>query len=149
MDIRGLALSLVERHGTRNPFKIADDLDYIIICTPLAGIRGLYQYLDRSHIIYLDNALDEKTQYWVCAHELGHSFLHGKINRIFMDTRTFAVTSKFERDADRFASELLFDDYDIQDLLELPIAVVASCLGISEQLAAYRMQTVQPTLLAT
>lgn len=35
MDIKRLAERLVDRHGTRDPFRIADELGYTIIHTPL------------------------------------------------------------------------------------------------------------------
>lgn len=146
MDIKSLAEKLVRRFGTRDPFKIAEALGYIVLYTPLVGVRGFYQHLKRCNIIYLDPELDETTARFVCAHELGHSILHRGLNRIFMDTRTFMVSSRYETEADHFAVDLLYDDYDLQDLLAFPVATAATSMGVSEELAAYRLQTVQPTL---
>lgn len=147
MDIKSLVEKLVRKYGTRDPFKIAAELGYIVLYTPLVGVRGFYQYLKRCHIIYLAPELDEATARFVCAHELGHSILHRGLNRIFMDTRTFLVSSRYETEADRFAVDLLFDDYDLQDLLTFPVSAAAASMGVSEELAAYRLQIVQPTLL--
>ena len=146
MDIKSLAEKLVRKYGTRDPFKIAEVLGYIVLYAPLVGVRGFYQYLKRCHIIYLDPELDEDTARFVCAHELGHSLLHRGINRIFMDTRTFLVSSRYETEADQFAADLLYDDYDLQDLLTFPLPTAAASMGVSEELATYRLQTVQPTL---
>lgn len=146
MDIKCLAEKLVRKFGTRDPFKIAEALGYVVLYTPLVGVRGFYQYLKRCHIIYIDPNLDEDTARFVCAHELGHSFLHRGLNRIFMDTRTFLVSSRYETEADRFAADLLFDDYDLQELLSFPLPTAAASMGVSEELAIYRLQTVQPTL---
>lgn len=146
METKRLADSLAQRYHTRDPFRIADALGYTIIYTPLVGVRGFYQYIKRCHIIYLDNSLEEPVACFVCAHELGHSFLHRDYNRIFMDTRTFMVTSRYETEADHFAADLIYDDYDLQDYLGLSLPTAAACLGLSEQLAAYRLQSVQPTL---
>lgn len=148
MDIKDLATTLALEHGTRDPFRIAEAMDYIVIHTPLTGVRGFYQYLDRCHVIYLDSALDEADARFVCAHELGHSLLHPGYNRIFMDTRTFMVTSRYEKEADRFAADLLYDDYDLQSLLDLPLPTAAAALGLPAPLAAYRLGSVQPTLWA-
>lgn len=147
METKCLANSLVRKYGTRDPFRIADALDYTIIYTPLVGVRGFYQYIKRCHTIYLDDSLEEPVAGFVCAHELGHSILHRGYNRIFMDTRTIMVTSRYESEADHFAADLIYDDYDLQDYLELPLPTVAACLGLTEHLAAYRLQSVQPTLL--
>lgn len=146
MDIKSLAEKLVRKFGTRDPFSIAKKLGYTIIYTPLVGVRGFYQYLKRCHIIYLDPELDEATARFVCAHELGHSLLHRGLNRIFMDTRTLMVSSRYEIEADRFAANLLYDDYDLQNLLDFPVSTAATSMGVSEELAAYRLQSVQPTL---
>lgn len=148
MNTKRLADTLARKYGTRDPFQIARSLGYTIIYTPLVGVRGFYQYLKRCHIIYLDSSLDDNTARFVCAHELGHSLLHRGCNRIFMDTRTFVVTSRYETEANRFAVDLIYDDDDLQALLELPLPTVATCLGIPQQLAAYRMGSVQPTLWA-
>lgn len=149
MDTKRLAQGLARKYGTRDPFRIAAALDYIIIYSPLVGIRGFYQYIKRCHTIYLDNSLGDEESRFVCAHELGHSFLHQGYNRIFMDTRTFLVTSRYEIEANHFAADLIFDDYDLQDLLELSLPTAASCMGLSEDLAAYRLRSVRPACLPT
>lgn len=144
MDQKRIADSLVRKCGTRNPFRIADALGFIVIQTPLQGIRGFYQYLNRCHIIYVDSALNEQDSRFVCAHEIGHVLLHRGYNRIFMDTHTYFAVNKFEIEANRFAVDLLFEDGDLQDFLEFPIQVAADCMGVSTELAEYRMQSVKP-----
>lgn len=146
MDTKRLAGKLVRKFGTRDPFRIAGELGYTIIYTPLIGVRGFYQYLKRCHVIYLDSELDDATARFVCAHELGHSLLHRGLNRIFMDTRTFMASSRYETEANRFAADLLYDDYDLQNFLTCSLSTAAASLGLSEELATYRLQSVQPTL---
>lgn len=107
---------LIKKHHTRDPFQIAAERGYIIIRCPLYGIRGFYQYMKRNHIIYLDESLSYEDARFVCAHELGHSIMHRGANRIFMDSRTFMVGSRYEREADLFASCLLVDDNELIDL---------------------------------
>lgn len=143
MDIRRLAQSLVERSGTRDSIRIATDLGYIIVYAPLNGIRGFYQYLKRCHIIYLDEKLNRPDQQWVCAHELGHSLLHQGYNRIFMDTHTLLVTSRFEQEADYFASELLFDDMELECFLEVSLPTAARTLGMSPLITARRLSSIR------
>ena len=117
MNIKRLAERLVGRFGTRDPFRIAEELGYTIIYTPLVGVRGFYQYLKRCHIIYLDSELDEATARFVCGHELGHSILHRGLNRIFMDTRTFIVTGRYETEANQFSVDLIYSDEELQPFL--------------------------------
>lgn len=142
MRTKKLADKLARRYGTRDPFRIAEALGYIIIDTPLKGIRGYYQYLHRCNIIYLDNGLNENARRWVCAHELGHSFMHKGLNRIFLDTKTYAVTSKFETEANHFAVNLLYSDEQLRPYLERTISTVANCFGLSYDLVEYRMHNV-------
>lgn len=144
MDIKRLAEKLVERYGTRDPFKIAEELGYIVIRTPLAGVRGFYQYLKRCHIIYLDSGLDDAAARFVCGHELGHSLMHRGLNRIFMDTRTFMASGRYEAEADRFAADLLFSDEELRPYLSRGCERAAAYMGVSHELAAYRMGTVMP-----
>lgn len=141
MEQKRLAESLAKWYGTRNPFEIAENLGYIVIRVPLSGIRGFHQYIHRCHIIYIGDELSESDARFVCAHELGHALLHKGYNRIFMDTNTFFVTNRYEIEADRFAVDLLFSDNELQDFLEHPVQVVADCLGISTELAEYRLRS--------
>lgn len=142
--MKRLAERLVKRFGTRDPFRIAEELGYIIIYTPLVGVRGFYQYLKRCHIIYLDSELDEDTTRFVCAHELGHSLLHRGLNRIFMDTRTFLVSGRYETEANRFAVDLIYSDEELQPYLSRGCEYAAAYMKVDNELAAYRMGEVLP-----
>ena len=144
MDIKRLAERLVDKHGTRDPFRIAAELGYTIIYTPLVGVRGFYQYLKRCHIIYLDSELDDATARFVCAHELVHSFLHRGLNRIFMDTRTFIITGRYETEANQFAVDLIYSDEELQPYLSRSYERAAAYMGVSNALAEYRMREVVP-----
>lgn len=143
MNQKRIAESLVRKFGTRNPFQIAEDMGIIIVRHPLQGIRGFYQYIKRCKIIYIDSELDEPEARFVCAHELGHALMHRGYNRIFMDTHTYFPSNRFEIEADRFAVDLLFDDDDLHYLREHPIQLAADCMGISIELAEYRMRSVK------
>ncbi len=142
MNIKGLTSKLVGRYGTRDPSRIATEMGYVLIETPLKGIRGYYQYAHRCNIIYLDNRLPDPEHRWVCAHELGHSLLHKGLNRVFMDTCTNMVSSRYENEADRFAIDLIYSDEDLRLLADCPLPDVAECLGISYEIAEYRMNSI-------
>ncbi len=142
MDSKRKANSLVRKFGTRDPFRIAKELGFIVLYTPMRGIRGFYQRVKRCHIIYIDNMLSEQDARFVCAHELGHAMLHRGTNRIFMDTHTHFAVGRYETEANHFAVDLLFGDDDLQDFLDQPIQVAADCMGVSNELAEYRMRSV-------
>lgn len=138
-----IAESLVRKFGTRDPFQIAEGLGFLIIRTPLEGIRGFFQYVKRCSIIYIDSGLDDRAAQFVCAHEIGHALMHQGYNRIFMDTHTYFQVSRYEVQANRFAVDLLFEDDDLRDFMEHPIQVAADCMGVSVDLAEYRLQSIK------
>ena len=144
LDIKRLAERLVEKYDTRDPFRIAEELGYTIIYTPLVGVRGFYQYLKRCHIIYLDSNLEESDRRFVCAHEIGHSLLHKGLNRIFMDTRTFIATGRYEIEANCFAVDLMYSDEELQPYLSRGYEDAAAYMGVDNKLATYRMGSVVP-----
>ena len=142
MKTKRIAEALVRRFQTRNPYKIAEGLGIIVKFVPLHGIRGFYQYINRCGIIYIDESLSEWDAGFVCAHELGHALLHKGYNRVFMDTHAFFKVDKYEIEADHFAVNLRFSDDDVILLFDFPTEVVAYSLGVSTELAEYRMSMV-------
>lgn len=142
MDQKRIANSLVRKYKTRDPFRIAESLDITVIRTPLRGIRGFYQYLKRCAIIYIDSSLPEYEARFVCAHEIGHALLHRGCNRIFMDSHTYFAVNRYEIEANRFAVDILFDDDDLRDFLEHPVQLAADCMGVSVELAEYRLSSI-------
>lgn len=140
MNIKRLADSLVRKYSTRNPFEIISNLNVIVIFYPLHGVKGFYQYFQRNNIIYIDEALSENEKKFVCAHELGHMFLHKKANAIFMDSRTQLNTTKYEIEADRFAMNLLLSDDDIEDNLDFSTDQLSRLFGYTKKLIELRLK---------
>lgn len=138
MDILRLVDSLVRKYNTRNPFEIINNLNVIVIFYPLKGVKGFYQYFQRNNIIYIDNDLSENEQKVVCAHELGHMFLHKKCNAIFMDTRTHFVTNKYENEANTFAAELLIPDSIILENPGMTKNQIARLTGYDEKIMEFK-----------
>ena len=142
MDLKRIAESLVRKHKTRDPFRIAKDRGYIVIRCPLRGIRGFYQHLQRRYIIYISDTLPEPEARFVCAHELGHIMLHRGDNRIFADKNTYFQTNRQEMEASRFALDLLYDDEDLCFLTAHPLQLAADYMGVSIELAHYRLNSI-------
>lgn len=134
MDIKKLANSIARQHHSRNPFEIIKGLNVILLFVPLEGVRGFYQYFQRNNIIYIDDSLPLHEQTFVCAHELGHMFLHKKANMIFMDTYTNFNTSKYENEANKFAIELLIPDNFLIENQNYTVEQIARMLGYNEEL---------------
>ena len=142
MKLKCMAESLVRKYNTRNPFELAEKLGYIVLKVPLKGIRGFYQYIKRCTIIYIDSGLPYWEAEFVCAHEIGHVLLHRGYNRIFMDTHAYFKVDQYEIDADRFAVNLLYADEDLLSFFEFPVQILADGIGISTELAEYRLKMV-------
>ena len=56
-----------------------------------------------------------------------------------MDTHTHMISNRCELEADRFAIELLFSDEDLKPFLEFSTPTAVNILGVSVDLANYRM----------
>ena len=140
MNIKRLVDSLVRKYKTRNPFEIISHLNVIVVFYPFHGVKGFYQYFQRNNIIYIDEALSENEKKFVCAHELGHMFLHKKANAIFMDSRTQLNTAKYEIEADRFAMDLLLSDADIEDNLNFTTVQLSRLFGYNKKLIELRLK---------
>lgn len=143
MDQKRIAESLVRKFHTRDPMRISEALGFIIIRTPLHGIRGFWHYTQRRHLIFIDSGLSDYDARFVCAHELGHVLLHRGCNRIYLDSNTYFPTSRQEIEANRFAVDLLYDDDDLRFLTEYPIQLAADYMGTSTALAEYRLKSIR------
>ena len=103
---------LVKKHGTSNPITIAKNLGIQIIYEPLGSINGYYNMMYRIKFIHINEQLEEAVVRFVVAHELGHALLHPKTNTLFMRKCTLFDVSKFEQEANQFATELI--TYDLE-----------------------------------
>lgn len=133
MNARECAIKLMRRCNSNNPFTIARALNIILIYCHLVDLNGFYQYHKRNHIIYLSEDLDEITQRFVLAHELGHMQMHRDLNTVFMDTKTFHPHTRFERQANIFAVELLLPDDLLREYPECSIYQLARSVGVPEE----------------
>lgn len=142
MDGKALAARLSKKYDTRDPFRLADEMGFIVVFAPLIEMRGFQQRIKRQNIIYINDGLDDRQQALVCGHEMGHHFMHRGMNRIFMNRNTQFVTQKYENEANLFSLELIYPDEDLQLFLNRSITDAAAYMGVSVQLATWRMQTV-------
>lgn len=139
MNIKQKANSLARKYNSRNPLEIIKNLNVILVYYPLEDVRGFYQYFQRNNIIYIDDELSENEQKVVCAHELGHMFLHKNSNALFMDTRTHFVKTKYENEANTFAAELLIPDSVILNNPGMTKNQIARIMGYEEKIMDFKM----------
>lgn len=140
-DIKSAAYKVATRFGTSDPFRIAEELDYIITIAPLDGVRGFHQYIKRNHILYINESLNEWERTWVCAHELGHALLHNHMNRIYMAHNTLFPTGRYETEANRFAACLLYPaDLLLSEYEGCSSQQISESLGIPVDLVEYSLK---------
>lgn len=109
---------MIKKYGTRNPFRIAEEMDAIILKVPLKGVNGFYHRYMNQDLIYINEDLSEEEQFIVCAHELGHMVLHKDIDSIFLDSPV-TIPGKIELQANAFALQLLQCDLNLSNDIPL------------------------------
>lgn len=111
---------LVRRFGTRDPFRIAEGLDIVVLfCPNFGSLKGMYRVIKRNRFIFINQELDEPMQRMVCAHEIGHDRLHqhladGSTVREFM---LYDMTSTPEYEANMVCAEILLDTDEILEYI--------------------------------
>ncbi|HDR7685286.1 TPA: ImmA/IrrE family metallo-endopeptidase [Bacillus toyonensis] len=137
MEIKEYVLKIVKKHSTANPFEIAKRKNILVLFEDLGNTLGFYNTYKRFKFIHINNKIDETTQRFVCAHELGHALLHPKANTPFLRNKTLFSVDRLEIEANTFAVELLLPDEMISEYQDtnLSIQEVAEIYGIPENFA--------------
>ncbi|NIL31327.1 ImmA/IrrE family metallo-endopeptidase [Bacillus thuringiensis] len=132
MEIKEYVLKIAKKHGTTNPFEIAKRKNIIVLFEDLGNTLGFYNTYKRFKFIHINNEINETTQRFVCAHELGHALLHPKANTPFLRNKTFFSVDRLEVEANTFAVELLLPDEMISEYQDtnLSIQEMAAIFGI-------------------
>lgn len=144
MEIRQSAQKLAEKFYTNNPQELCKALHIHVMECALCEMRGYFYQNQKGKIIVLNEALDEVTRRFVLAHELGHYVLHGGLNRVFLDTSTYLNTAKYEKEANLFASYLLFPEDEVFLQCDFTLSQLASLTGLSEAVVALRLAKINP-----
>ncbi|MFM1602061.1 ImmA/IrrE family metallo-endopeptidase [Helcococcus ovis] len=117
---------------SNNVYEILNELNiYYFAVDPdnsvLKGNLAVYNRIGGFECIYYSNDIVNKE--YVLAHEIGHAVLHTEESEIFYNP--LLNKSKMEREADYFATKLLYNDYKIEDGIETT-QQLANKLGIKE-----------------
>lgn len=131
---------LIQKHGTRNPEILANKLGIKIHKRPFTRIMGYFKKELGKKYIVVNSNLDETTQTIVIAHELGHALLHSSKNSYYLHEYTLFPRGKFEIEANKFAAELLVDEFELDKhyLQEMTIGQLACYYGVPEQFIIYK-----------
>ncbi len=134
--IKKIVQDLKNKYNTNDPFELARFKNVHIIPWNLhEEINGFYKYDKRNKYIFINSNLDEISQRFVCAHELGHSQLHPRVNTPFLRENTLYSTNRIEVEANTFAVELIIPDSVINENYQTTIYETAAMYGVPKEVA--------------
>ncbi|MGN1114511.1 MAG: ImmA/IrrE family metallo-endopeptidase [Oscillospiraceae bacterium] len=119
--IYNLTEELIRKHSTRAPFELCDLYDIHVKYTDyLKRLDGMFTIMNEVPVIIINSKCDDPLQRMICAHELGHFFLHSDIakEKCLQDFHIFQMRDKSEYQANVFAAHLIIDDDELIDLIK-------------------------------
>ncbi|MCM8901293.1 ImmA/IrrE family metallo-endopeptidase [Caldicoprobacter algeriensis] len=143
-NIHARVKHLVQKYETRDPLRLAKYLNIHVVHKEYSPhTKGYYIKTIKNKFIVVNSTLDEHSQRIVLAHELGHAILHSSEPIYFVREYTLFPIGPYEAEANKFAAELLIDDYDIKEIRYEPINLIASALKVNEKLVEYKLNSEQ------
>lgn len=138
MDIKEKVNRLCTKYKTRDPYRLLQELNIILqYGEGMETVRGFYLYDSRIKLICIGNNLPDYIERFVIAHEIGHSILHKRSSAPFLQS-TFISVDKLEREANKFAIELLMSDDDIKEHPDFTTGEWAMFYGVPEDIIKLR-----------
>ncbi|MEK4030747.1 ImmA/IrrE family metallo-endopeptidase [Pseudobacillus sp. FSL P4-0506] len=136
--IKEVTKELVKKYNSNNPYEIAAAKNIIIMEQNLhESIFGFYKYIRRNKFIFINSNLRQESKFFTCAHELGHSELHPRVNTPFLKRGTLFSVDKIEVEANTFAVELLMPDEKIYEYkyTNLSLCEICKIFGVPKELS--------------
>ncbi|MGM7634212.1 ImmA/IrrE family metallo-endopeptidase [Bacillus sp. Hm123] len=129
---------LTKKYKTNNPYEIAAAKNIYVIERDLhESIYGFYKYIRKNKFIFINSNIQQTLKPFTCAHELGHSEMHPRVNTPFLKANTLFTIDKIEVEANKFAVELLLPDEELYQYqhTNLSIHEISELYGIPRDLA--------------
>ena len=115
MNIPLRVKNLITRHDTSDPYRIAKELNFIILFANLPpNVNGSWTRILRPRAIIINENLPEWQQTAVLCHELGHIVCHPRYAAFSMRSTSYSNT-RIENEADAFAECLMSYRYDLDE----------------------------------
>ncbi|OMD31335.1 ImmA/IrrE family metallo-endopeptidase [Paenibacillus odorifer] len=131
--IKSAVNRLTKQYKTNDPFQLAKQMGIPVILEPLGDMFGYYNKVLRNKMIHINEILPCVERRYTCAHELGHAVLHPDVNTPFLRKNTLFSVDRIEREANRFAVELLIPDETL--LSGFSLGQAAALCGVPEELS--------------
>lgn len=141
------ANQLVVQCGTRDPHKIAEELDIEIMYCSFKAQRGAYKVIMRNRFMFVKDDLHPVMENIVLLHELGHDSLHrDETTKVggFEEFNIFDIRdSRMEYEANIFATQIALPDDDFLELAEqgYDVQQIASAMHSDVNLVALKADT--------
>ena len=113
---------IVHMFGTRNPYRIAEELNIIVMPRRFKRQKGIYKVIERNRFIFIKEDLSPVMSSIVLLHEIGHDILH-RDEAIslggFQEFNIFDMTNKrMEYEANIFAAQISLPDDETIDYIK-------------------------------
>lgn len=108
---------LKKKYNTSSPYELAECLNITIITQPLGNVWGMYKYMKKNKVIFINSVLSEIERRFVLTHEIGHAVLHPKSSCYFINENNYVSKIKSGFEANMFAAEFLIENDAIDYLV--------------------------------
>ena len=129
-EIVTIVNKLIKKCGTRDPYRVAEELGINILYRDFKKQRGAYKIILKNRFIFLQNGLHPVIEQIVLWHEIGHDMLHRQEAALtggFQEFNIFDMhENRMEYEANVFAAQASLPDdtiieyikngYDIQQI---------------------------------
>ena len=141
-DILALAGEMAALHG-RDPFSAARAQGVRVAFYPFRDLPGMYGTVLGIPVIAIQSGLSPMAARVICAHEMGHHFLHRPVANVgfFGESLVVGGAGKLEREANLFAAEFLLSDGEVYEPLTVGISAeaIAQELSVPPELVAVKI----------
>lgn len=141
MNVKNVVNGIVDKYGTRNPYELCDLMGIEVEWHHLIDVNGYSFEVFGVQQIILNDTLDESTERYVLAHEIGHTVMHSGFNGAYLMYCTGLAVNKIEKEADAFAAELLITDEFLLENRDMTVGQLAQLTGYSELLLELKRNT--------
>lgn len=121
-EIVKIVNKLIDRCGTRDPYKVAKELGINIIYRNFDKQRGAYKVILKNRFVFLKNGMHPVVEQIVLWHEIGHDVLHRKEAVAVGGFKEFNIfemrENRMEYEANIFASQASLPDDTILEYIE-------------------------------
>lgn len=134
-----MANKIMKTYHTNNPYKLVDDLGYILKYADMGDINYAQRdYFKRITVITLNDQISESWQWFVLSHEIGHSLLHkGFSTAFYRNTSGCGMINWAEKEANLFAMQLELHRFSDDALEAMTNYQLVESMGLDEKLVRY------------